>query len=212
MGIVARRENGYRVYSQQNIKLLYVIKALRELDYSLGDIERILRDPLGNLGGLVDKQLLGVRREILRLRKLEGNLSYWSRRLQNSDALDIEELQILLEMQKQMLESHLSPKALEETKAKHEALGENRHQKGQKDLQDHIERCGELCSRGEKPDAVPAQDACAKIRQLMGEFLSPEARTQILSSENALRALLEQHGAKPSAELLRWLSEGLKVS
>lgn len=153
LGVVARRENGYRVYSQQNIKLLCLIKALRELDYSLGEIQRILRDPMGNLGSLVDKQLLDVHREILRLRKLEEGLLHWSRRLQDSEALDLEELQILLELQKQMLESHLSPKALEETKAKHEALGESRHQEAQKDLQGHIERCLELCSRGVKPNA-----------------------------------------------------------
>jgi Predicted transcriptional regulators len=70
-------ENGYRIYSEEDVKKLIIINGLRKLDFSLKDIQAILLQGK-NTKEVIDKQLDNINNEITCLLKNKAILEHLS--------------------------------------------------------------------------------------------------------------------------------------
>lgn len=82
---VSREQNGYRLYSTQNIEELKVIKYARSLGFSLTQIKNLLHNP-DNLDNYLESVISQNKSELDNLKIVNKNLNSLRKELQRSKA------------------------------------------------------------------------------------------------------------------------------
>ena len=92
-----RSGGGYRLYDGKDVARLYRIQALRRLDLSLADIQRLLDDAPGELSDVVAQQVTQLDREIRQATALRAHLLTMQRQLQASEEPGLDDWLLALE-------------------------------------------------------------------------------------------------------------------
>ncbi|MEZ2294208.1 MerR family transcriptional regulator [Variovorax sp. RCC_210] len=92
-----RSSGGYRLYDGKDVARLYRIQALRRLDLSLAEIQRLLDDAAGGLSDVVAQQVKQLDREIRQATALRAHLLAMQRQLQASEEPGLDDWLLALE-------------------------------------------------------------------------------------------------------------------
>lgn len=92
-----RSSGGYRLYDGKDVARLYRIQALRRLDLSLAEIQRLLDDTAGGLSDVVAQQVTQLDREIRQATALRAHLQAMQRQLQAREEPGLDDWLLALE-------------------------------------------------------------------------------------------------------------------
>ena len=92
-----RSSGGYRLYDRKDVARLYRIQALRRLDLSLAEIQRLLDDATSGLSDIVAQQVAQLDREIRQASALRAHLLAMQRQLQASEEPGLDDWLLALE-------------------------------------------------------------------------------------------------------------------
>lgn len=117
-----RSYSGRRLYSEDNVKRLYRVVALKQLGLSLDEIAAVL-DRDGDLRGTVRQHLARVEQSLALQQQLERTLRRMLALLEVQDEPTIEQLIQAIE-ETNMIDSHYTPEQQEKLSRRREELGE----------------------------------------------------------------------------------------
>ena len=118
-----RTPAGHRLYRTADIVRLHRIRSLRFLGFGLDEITRLLERPEKHLAASIRERLGELDRQIELARNLKSKLEVFARRLDNAEALDLDEMMSQLELMK-MYEQHYTPEQLAQLEARRHQVGE----------------------------------------------------------------------------------------
>jgi DNA-binding transcriptional MerR regulator len=168
-----RTESGHRLYTETDIARLQRILMLRQLGFSLEDIQLCLDRPEYEMAPLIDLHVARIEQEMALQQSILQKLVALRRHLQDEDSIPV--TQFLKTMEAiTMLEKHLTPEQLQAVRAHHQQDRESGGAISQawRDLfagiQSHIDA-------GDDPAIAPVQALAEKWRALVATSTKGDA-------------------------------------
>jgi MerR family transcriptional regulator, thiopeptide resistance regulator len=183
-----RTEAGYRVYSKQDIIRLQQIITLKQIGFSLEDVQSCLDNGERAFAEMVQLHIAKVRKQIDLSQQLLTRLESVEQTTAKLNAVPVEDiLQIIQVMD--MLENYYSPEQLETLKQRQELLGEERMQQAQLDWEELIAQVQAEMEKNTDPASEVVQALVRRRQALIQEFTGGDPEI-----EAALNQMYEEAG------------------
>src|SRR3954469_1596759 len=156
---------GHRRYSAADVERLYRIVALRRLGLSLEEVNAALEAEGPDLRAAVAGHLTRIRRELARLRRLEGILDAIVELDEPSTTLMIDAIEVMT-----MSQQYYTPEQLDELERRRLELGEDGMAKAQQDWADLIAEMDAERLAGSDPSDPRVQALADRWQSLIAAF------------------------------------------
>jgi DNA-binding transcriptional MerR regulator len=189
-----RTEAGHRLYDERDLSRLQRILSLRQLGFSLDEIQTCLDKPEYAMAPLIDLHLARLAEQIASIQRLHRRLSTIRSRLQTDDHVPTGQTLEALEAIT-MLDKYLTPEQIEATEKLHARDGET---PGNGLRQKWLALFQELTvhlQAGDDPASEPVQALAARWRALIAESTGGDAEL----AKSAARLYQEQPAARQRA-------------
>jgi DNA-binding transcriptional MerR regulator len=202
-----RTESGYRLYSDDDVRALYRIVALRRLGLTLGEVGALLdgHDPRT----LVRAQLERLDEEAAARAALRARLTRLLRALEGADGAAPELFLQAIEGMT-MFEKYYTPEQLEALEARRRDLGDDAIRHAEDEWAQLIAEAERLRAEGVDPSDARVQPLAARWRELVEQFTGGD-----LGIAASLKAMYEAEGPERasrgavSAELMEWMGRAI---
>jgi len=211
----ARTEAGYRVYSDDDLRRLYRIVALRRLGLALADIRALLDgdDARTDVRTLIGAQLERLDAEAAARTALRARLTRLLAALDGASGdgdgaspdLFLEAIEGMT-----MMERYYTPEQLEQLERRRAELGDDAIRRAEAEWAQLIAEAEELRSAGVEPTDPRVQPLAARWRELVARFTGGDA-----GIHSSLNAMYENEGPERasrgalSAELMEWMRRAM---
>jgi MerR family transcriptional regulator, thiopeptide resistance regulator len=170
IGLLAPSERtaaGHRRYSDEDLRRLYRVVALRGLGLALPDIARALeRD--GDLRAAVDEHLRGIDAQLAGLARVRARLVGIRAALARGGASTEQIIDVIEEMR--MAEQYYTPEQLEQLAQRREELGEEAIAAAEREWPQLIAAVEDERARGTDPGDPRVRELAARWRELVEQF------------------------------------------
>jgi DNA-binding transcriptional MerR regulator len=164
-----RTEAGYRLYGEQDIIRLQQIVSLRQIGFSLEEIQECLKQQQFSPYAVVQLHLSRIKEQMALQQQLHARLEAIANRLQSTEMISIQEFIQLIEVTT-MVEKYYTPEQQEYLKARAELLGEERIRQVEAEWQELIEQARTEMNNGTDPSSESVQALAQRWRSLIQEF------------------------------------------
>ena len=209
-----RTETGYRLYSDDDVRTLYRIVALRRLGLALGEIGALLDG--GERGGPAEDPRALIRAQLARLDEeaaaraaLRVRLTRLLRALESADGAAPELFLEAIEGMT-MFEKYYTPEQLETLEQRRRELGDDAIRRAEGEWADLIAEAEDLRAAGVDPADERVQAVAARWRELVEQFTGGDPGIQA-----SLKAMYEAEGPERasrgalSSELMEWMGRAM---
>jgi DNA-binding transcriptional MerR regulator len=162
-------ESGHRLYTDADVARLQQIVSLRQLGFSLREIQACLDDAGFAPQQVIQMHLAHLREQIDRQRKLCGRLEALAACIDRSAPASVEDLIKAIE-EITMLEKYYTQEQLEEIRERGKQLGEERIRQAEAEWQDLIAKVRAEMECGTDPASPAVQQLAAHWRDLVNQF------------------------------------------
>ena len=202
-----RTEAGYRLYSDDDVRALYRIVALRRLGLTLGEIGALLdgHDPRT----LVRAQLQRLDEEAAARAALRARLTRLLRALEGAHGAAPELFLEAIEGMT-MFEKYYTPEQLEALEARRDELGDDAIRRAEDEWAQLIAEAERLRAEGVDPSDARVQPLAARWRELVERFTGGDPGIAA-----SLKAMYETEGPERasrgalSGELMEWMGRAM---
>ncbi len=163
-----RSYSGRRLYSEQNVRRLYRIVALRRLGLSFDEIVGAL-DGEPDLTDAIRRHLARVEQSLELERRLHRTLTRMLELLEQEHQPTLDEFIQAIEVMT-MIEKYYTPEQQAQLEQRREDLGEERIRQGERDWSQLIEAVKTEYANGTKPTDARMQELARQWRQLIEQF------------------------------------------
>lgn len=164
-----RTEAGYRLYGRGEIARLQQIMSLRQLGFSLDEIQSFLARSDYSPLQVVELHIARLREQIAAQRRLCERLEALAEHLRSAGEVSAEEfLETIEEMS--VLEKYYTPEQLEELRQRAEMLGEERIRQSQVEWSELIEQVRAEMDKGTDPASETVQRLARRWMDLVNAF------------------------------------------
>jgi DNA-binding transcriptional MerR regulator len=160
---------GYRLYGAGDVARLQQIRSLRQLGFSLDEIQAFLRDPAFSPLQTIELHLERVRAQTRALRQLEDRLDALAAHFRTTDEPTTEEFLLVLESMT-MVEKYYTPEQLETLAKRAEELGEAGMRQAEADWETLRAQVKAEMEAGTDPADPKVQALAAKWKSLVESF------------------------------------------
>lgn len=203
---------GYRLYGTGDVARLQQIRSLRQLGFSLDDIQTLLRDPAYSPLQTIELHLERVRAQTRALHQLEDRLGALAAHFRTTDEPTTEEFLRVMETMT-MVEQYYSPEQLDALSKRREELGEAGMRQAEAEWETLRAQVKAEMEAGTDPADPKVQALAAKWRSLVDAFTG---------GDPGIRANLQKvwenepniHGIDTAAEraAMEYIGKALKVA
>jgi DNA-binding transcriptional MerR regulator len=169
-----RTEAGHRIYDEQDLSRLQRILSLRQLGFSLEEIQACLDKPEYALLPLVELHLSRLAGQITLFQRLHLRLSTIRERLQTDDAIPSGQILAALEAMT-MLENYLTPAQIEAVAKLHEADRQPQGTSLRQKWLNLFEALTEHLDAGDDPASEPVQALARQWKAMVEESTKGDA-------------------------------------
>lgn len=160
---------GYRLYGAGDVARLQQIRSLRQLGFSLDEIQAILRDPAYSPLQTIELHLERVRTQTRALRHLEDRLAALATHFRTMDQPTTEDFLRVMESMT-MVEQYYTPEQLEDLAKRAEELGEAGMRQAEADWETLRAQVKAEMEAGTDPADPKVQVLAAKWKSLIDSF------------------------------------------
>lgn len=207
-----RTEAGYRLYGDDDIIRLQQIVSLRQLGFSLAQIQDCLHQNEFSPHDVVQLHLSKLKEHIELQQQLYARLEIIASQLQSTEAISIQDFLQLIEVTT-MIEKHYTPEQQAQLRARRETLGEERIHQAEAEWQTLINQARTEMAKGTNPASEAMQVIAQKWQSLIQQFTGGDA--DIASS---LQSMYQQEGAEAAsrgmidAELMEFMGKAMAAT
>ncbi|MFB4284089.1 MerR family transcriptional regulator [Nonomuraea sp. MTCD27] len=188
-----RSSAGHRLYTGDDVRRLYRILALRELNMPLGEIANHVDGDGADLPAAIERQLAQAERQIELHRRLHRQLQGLARALRAAREPSID--QLIRAMEAMMQAKHLSPEHFAGLRRRHLEVGEAGFARWRDRMAELAARAAEHAERGTDP-------ADPEVQDLAGEWFA--AVTEMTGDDrsvlSALYSKIDRQGAEAATK------------
>jgi DNA-binding transcriptional MerR regulator len=203
---------GYRLYGAGDVARLQQIRSLRQLGFSLDEIQTILRDPAYSPLQTIELHLERVRTQTRALRHLEDRLAALAAHFRRMDQPTTEDFLRVMESMT-MVEQYYTPEQLEALAKRRDDLGEAGMRQAEADWETLRAQVKAEMEAGTDPADPAVQALAAKWKSLIDAFTG---------GDPGIRANLQKvwenepvvHGIDTAAEraMMEYVGKALKIA
>lgn len=164
-----RTRSGHRLYVAQDIKRLQQIASLRQLGFSLDEIERCLKSPGMSARRVIEFHISRLKEQIELQSKLRGRLESIAARLDSRREISVDDLIQTIEVTN-MVGKYYTPEQLETLRQRADTIGQDRIRESEKEWADLIRQVGEEMEKGTDPSSERVRNLAEKWMALIQEF------------------------------------------
>ncbi|MBV9799475.1 MAG: MerR family transcriptional regulator [Solirubrobacterales bacterium] len=203
-----RSYSGRRLYSEQNVRRLYRIVALRRVGLSLEEIRTVL-DRETDLVDAVRRHLSLVEQSLEAQRRLRSTLAGMLNLLERQRDPTVDQFIQAIE-ETNMIEKYYTPEQREQLARRREELGEDRIREAEREWAELIEAVRGEQAAGTPPDAPRMRALARHWRRLVEQFTGGDEGIR-----RSLATMYREEGAKTASrgmvdpELMRYVGEAL---
>jgi len=204
-----RMDSGYRLYGVEEIERLHNILALRQLGFSLEEIQSCLDNPEYSLDNIIIRQMKQVRQDIELKKQLYARLKTMADHIRFAEKISVDELIQTMKVMT-MHEKYFNEDQMEELKQRRNNIGQVRMQQAQKDWQELINDVRIEMKNGADPIDKKVQELAKRWKKLIEEFTGGDSQIQ-----NSLRDMYTSEGPEKAsqgfvdAEVMSFMSRAL---
>lgn len=204
-----RMDSGYRLYGVEEIERLHNILALRQLGFSLEEIQSCLDNPEYSLDNIIIRQMKQVRQDIELKKQLYARLKTMADHIRFAEKISVDELIQTMKVMT-MHEKYFNEDQMEELKQRRNNIGQVRMQQAQKDWQELINDVRIEMKNGADPFDKKVQELAKRWKKLIEEFTGGDSQIQ-----NSLRDMYTSEGPEKAsqgfvdAEVMSFMSRAL---
>jgi len=204
-----RMDSGYRLYGVEEIERLHNILALRQLGFSLEEIQSCLVNPEYSLDNIIIRQMKQVREDIELKKQLYARLKTMADHIRFAEKISVDELIQTMKVMT-MHEKYFNEDQMEELKQRRNNIGQVRMQQAQKDWQELINDVRIEMKNGADPIDKKVQELAKRWKKLIEEFTGGDSQIQ-----NSLRDMYTSEGPEKAsqgfvdAEVMSFMSRAL---
>ena len=208
-----RTESGHRLYGAEELRRLQRILSLRQLGFSLDDVQSLLEQPGFALRDVIERHRADLEARIAREQRLVQRLEEIAERLESCQELTLDELMRSVE-ETTMLSRYYSEEQLEELADRREEIGDARIREVENQWQEIFARLEVERSKGTDPAAPEVQAIAREAQALIAEFTGGDAGvTQSLATmyrKEGGAGVMAEKGWSVAPEVFAYLSEAMK--
>ncbi len=207
-----RTEAGYRLYDEDDIVRLQQIVSLRQIGFSLTQIQECLSRSEFSPHHVVQLHLSKLKEQIELQQQLCARLETVAAHLQSTEALSIQEFIQLIEVTT-MIEKYYTPEQQEQLKVRREALGEERIRQAEAEWQMLIDQARTEMAKGTDPNSETVQAIAQQWQALLQEFTGGDP-----GIAQSLQSMYQQEGAEMAsrgmidADLMEYMGRAMQAS
>ncbi|HKJ46299.1 MAG TPA: MerR family transcriptional regulator [Balneolales bacterium] len=204
-----RMDSGYRLYGVEEIERLHNILALRQLGFSLEEMQSCLDNPEYSLDNIIIRQMKQVREDIELKKQLYARLKTMADHIRFAEKISVDELIQTMKVMT-MHEKYFNEDQMEELKQRRNNIGQVRMQQAQKDWQELINDVRIEMKNGADPIDKKVQELAKRWKKLIEEFTGGDSQIQ-----NSLRDMYTSEGPEKAsqgfvdAEVMSFMSRAL---
>lgn len=188
-----RTEAGYRLYGEDDIIRLQQIVSLRQIGFSLDQIQECLEQEQFSPYHVVQLHLSQLKEQMALQQQLYARLEAIAIHLQSTEAISIQEFMQLIEVTT-MIGKYYTPEQQDYLKERRERLGEERIQQVESQWQELMEQVRTEMEKGTDPTSEPAQAFAQQWLDLIQEFTGGDAGV-----EQSLQTMYQQEGPEAAS-------------
>jgi DNA-binding transcriptional MerR regulator len=203
-----RSQSGRRLYSEENVRRLYRIAALRQLGLSLDAIAAVLdRDP--DLAASVREHLAQVEQDLTLQRRLHRTLTRILELLEREQEPTLEEFITAIEVMT-MMEKYYEPEQRQQLERRRQELGDERIRQAEREWAELIEAVKAEQASGRKPTDAPMRELAHRWQELVEQFTGGDE-----GISRSLARMYREEGPKVAsrgmvdADLMRYVGEAM---
>lgn len=183
-----RTEAGHRLYGSDEIVRLQQILSLRQLGFSLQEIQAFLNDPACSPQRVVEMHLARLRSEIEYRHQLCRRLEALAAHLQTTEEVSVETFLQTMEAMT-MYEKYYTPEQLQALGERAQRMGEDEMRKVEKEWEDLYAQVRAEMERGTDPTSEPVLRLARRALELIQAFTGGDA-----GIERSLNTMYHQEG------------------
>lgn len=207
-----RTEAGYRLYDEDDIVRLQQIVSLRQIGFSLAQIQDCLSRSEFSPRHVVQLHLSKLKEQIELQQQLYARLETVAAHLQSTEALSIQDFIQLIEVIT-MIEKYYTPEQQEQLKVRREALGEERIRQAEAEWQTLIDQARTEMAKGTDPNSETVQVIAQQWQALLQEFTGGDP-----GIAQSLQSMYQQEGAEMASrgmidtDLMEYMGRAMPAS
>jgi DNA-binding transcriptional MerR regulator len=183
-----RTQTDHRLYTASDIERLQQIVSLRQLGFSLEEIQQCLERPAFSLHRTIQLHMARLREQIELSHKLLNRLEAIAKTLHSAESVSVETLIQTIEVTC-MFEKYYTQEQAEAIKKRAELLGQERIHQVEADWQELIAQARAEMENGTNPASESVQVLARRWMELIREFTGGDA-----GIEKSLKAMYQQEG------------------
>lgn len=206
-----RTEAGYRLYGEEDIIRLQQIVSLRQIGFSLDQIQGCLSQSEFSPHHVVQLHLSQLKEQIELQQQLYARLEVIDSHLQSTEAISIQEFIQLIEAMN-MIEKYYTSEQQEQLKVRRETLGEERMRQAEAEWQTLIDQTRNEMAKGTDPGSKAMQIIVQQWQSLIQQFTGGDA-----GIEQSLQSMYQQEGPEMASqgmvdsELMEYIDRAMKA-
>ncbi|ABW26587.1 MerR family transcriptional regulator [Acaryochloris marina] len=206
-----RTEAGYRLYGDDDIIRLQQIVSLRQLGFSLAQIQDCLNQNEFSPHDVVQLHLSKLK-EHIELQQLYARLEIIASQLQSTEAISIQDFLQLIEVTN-MIEKYYTPEQQAQLQARREALGEEHIHQAEAEWQTLIDQARTEMAKGTNPASEAMQVIVQKWQSLIQQFTGGDS-----GIASSLQSMYQQEGAEVASrgmvdpELMEFMGKAMAAT
>lgn len=207
-----RTEAGYRLYDEDDIVRLQQIVSLRQIGFSLAQIQNCLSRSEFSPHHVVQLHLSKLKEQIELQQQLCARLETVAAHLQSTEALSIQEFIQLIEVTT-MIEKYYTPEQQEQLKVRQETQGEERIRQAEAEWQTLIDQARTEMAKGTDPNSEAVQAIAQQWQALLQEFTGGDP-----GIAQSLQSMYQQEGAEMAsrgmidADLMEYMGRAMQAA
>lgn len=187
-------EAGYRLYGEQDVMRLQQIKSLRQLGFSLAEIQTHLDSADFTPQRVIQRHLERLDQQITIQQRLRDRLQRIATQLEAAEAISIDQfIQTIEDIT--MYEKYYTPEQLKQLEQRQQQLGAERIQQVQQDWKDLIAQVRSEMEKGSDPASEPVQRLAQRWKSLVNEFTNGDPEIT-----QSLNTLYQQEGPEVASQ------------
>ena len=190
-----RTPSGHRLYGPQELRRLQQIRSLRQLGFSLDEVQACVDRPAFTLHRVIELHIRMLDERIELQRRLRSRLEKLAEHVRSSDAVSVDALIKTIE-ETTMMERYYTPDQLDYLEERRRSLGEERIREAQDEWTRIFAGFATALEEGVDPTDEPVVSLARSARGLIAEFTGGDPGVE--------RSLGKMHDDDPNAMYARW--------
>lgn len=206
--------SGHRLYREEDVIRLQQILSLRQLGFSLEEIQNILHNPDFSPVKVIQSHLDKLEKQIELQQQLTRLLKGISTRLQAEEKIDVDDLMKTIEvttMSEELFNKYYTKEQRQYLDERAQILGEEKIQQGQKDWQDLFAAVEAEMNKGTEPTDEKVVALAKRWRELVESFTggNPDVEKSLSNMVQSEYPTMQQQFGFPDARLFEYIGKAL---